>query len=95
LAPHHRVYSTEPAQKVRLELIFALDLFGSFFLDGKGTKKAAALWDHQPSRNNRNGASIMLDVANIQQILYFVKWFLINFTKKSWHHCQLSIHSFF
>ena len=27
-----------PEQKVRLELIFALDLFGSFSIKGKGTK---------------------------------------------------------
>jgi hypothetical protein len=33
------------------------------------------LWDHQPSRNNRNGASISLDDAKIQQFLSFVKGF--------------------
>ena len=38
-----------------------------------GIKKAAALWDHQPSRNNRNGASITLDDAKILQKLLFVK----------------------
>lgn len=40
-----------------------------------GIKNAAALWDHQPSRNNRNGASITLDDAKIQQFLSFVKGF--------------------
>lgn len=40
-----------------------------------GIKKAAALWDHQPSRSNRNGASISLDDAKIQQFLSFVKGF--------------------
>ena len=29
-----------PEQKVRLELIFALDLFGSFSIKGKGTKNS-------------------------------------------------------
>lgn len=37
----HWVYSTEPAQKVWLDLTFALDLFGSFSIKGKGTKKLA------------------------------------------------------
>ena len=33
------------------------------------------MWDHQPSRSNRNGASISLDDAKIQQFLSFVKGF--------------------
>ena len=32
-----------------------------------GIKKAAALWDHQPSQNICNGASISLDTAKIQR----------------------------
>jgi len=37
--------------------------------------KAAALWDHQPSQNNRNGPSITLDTAKIQQFFSLVKTF--------------------
>ena len=49
----------------------------SIFSDASttGIKNAAALWDHQPSRSNRNGASISLDDAKIQQFLSFVKGF--------------------
>lgn len=37
--------------------------------------KAAALWNHQPSPNNRNGPSITLDTAKIQQFFSLVKTF--------------------
>ena len=71
--------------------LFLRLIFGSFHqgkeqekntLDASsiGIKKAAALWDHKPSRNNRNGASITLDTAKIQLIfklsiglIYFLK----------------------
>ena len=39
------------------------------------------MWDHQPSRSNRNGASISLDDAKIQQFLSFVKGFSDFFVK--------------
>ena len=43
--------------------------------------KAAALWDHQPSRNNRNGTSITLDIAKIQNFSDLSSGFLKNFFK--------------